>query len=396
MSLWDFVAAASIATNINDSNSKSAKILKKINSASLNVLNGDKVDYVGCGGRTTNTFGAVTVLNCDMEMILENWLVGVTGAGQLGTFMLGALFGPASVNLMNIGNKTELQYSTAKLLNYNFRCGGENVNTVYDSNQVEGIAVAGLQMPKSKKVVLVLIALFALAIYGFYLIYNFAGVFGKGIMSPVGNSGYIKNQQGNVGSKQKEIAALEASEAQQKKEQQQRTDAGYVLSPAEQEAKDTELQDTQDQLTAAESQKAELESTLKTAERQKEWLIYGNVILENRGFLVIKTVEIILGAAMTLENQTRTYLEHLFRTDKDGKQVYAGLDQAVVQWPFLEAVSSNNKSVGISVQDSVDNADQIVAEVKRQSEDIARNVSIASRASSAGGIYISDSLASLP
>ena len=309
MSLWDFVAAASIATNINDPNRKSAKILKKINSATLSVLNGDKVDYVGCGGRTTNTFGAVTVLNCDMEMILENWLVGVTGAGQLGTFMLGALFGPASVNLMNIGNKTELQYSTAKLRNYNFRCGGENVNTVYDSNQVEGIAVAGLQMPKSKKVVLVLIALFALAIYGFYLIYNFAGVFGKGIMSPVGNSGYIKNQQGNVGSKQKEIAALEASEAQQKKEQQQRTDAGYVLSPAEQEAKDTELEYTQDQLTAAESQKAELESTLKTAERQKEWLIYGNVILENRGFLVIKTVEMILGAAFTIETETRVKLE---------------------------------------------------------------------------------------
>ena len=390
MSLWDFVAAASIATNINDSNSKSAKILKKINSASLTVLNGDKVDYVGCGGRTTNTFGAVTAINCDMEMILENWLVGVTGAGQLGNFMLGALFGPGAVNVMNIGNKNELQYMNANSRNYTFRRGGKNVTSIYDSAKSPSKPDQDVEMPKSMKIVLVLIFFFALAIYGFYLIYNFAGVFGKGIMSPVGDSGYSKAQGGKVDSKDKEIAALEASEAQQNKEQQQRADAGYVLSPAEQDSKNKELQDTQAQLTAAESQKAELESTLKTAERQKEWLIYGNVILENRGFLVIKTVEIILGAAMTLENQTRTYFEVLIRTDKYGKQVIAGLDQAVVQWPLLEAASSNVNPVDISVQDLVGNGDQIIANVKMQSSDIARNVAIASNA-----IFVSDSMASM-
>ena len=307
MSLWDFVAAASIATNINDSNSKSAKILKKINSASLNILNGDKVDYVGCGGRTANTFGAITAINCDMLLIFGDLFrdslrgnVGKLGEGFLQAWgtSLYFLFGFSSVNVMNIGNKIELQYMNDNAHNYTFRRGGSPMAVFY----------ASIDSKRIIKLRIVLV-LFVLAIYGFYLIYNFAGVFGKGIMSPVGDSGYIKTQQGKVDSKDKEIAALEASEAQQKKEQQQRTDAGYVLSPAEQEAKDTELEYTQDQLTAAESQKAELESTLKTAERQKEWLIYGNVILENRGFLVIKTVEMILGAAFTIETETRVKLE---------------------------------------------------------------------------------------
>ena len=51
MSVWDFVAAASIGTNINKPDSKSAKVLKKINSATLSVLNGDSVSYVSGGGQ---------------------------------------------------------------------------------------------------------------------------------------------------------------------------------------------------------------------------------------------------------------------------------------------------------------------------------------------------------
>ena len=291
MSLWDFVAAASIATNINDSNSKSAKILKKINSASLNILNGDKVDYVGCGGRTANTFGAITAINCDMLLIFGDLFrdslrgnVGKLGEGFLQAWgtSLYFLFGFSSVNVMNIGNKIELQYMNDNAHNYTFRRGGSPMAVFY----------ASIDSKRIIKLRIVLV-LFVLAIYGFYLIYNFAGVFGKGIMSPVGDSGYIKTQQGKVDSKDKEIAALEASEAQQKKEQQQRADAGYVLSPAEQEAQDAELQDTEDQLAEVEHQKALLESTLKTAEKQKAWLIYGNVILESKGFFLMHYLEIL-------------------------------------------------------------------------------------------------------
>ena len=285
MSMWDFVAAASIATNINDPNSKAAKILKKINSASLNVLNGDKVDYVGAGGRTTNTFGAVTTINCDMQAVLQ----GYFNCNPL----WGALFGPGAVNLMTIGNKTELQYMPAGSDNLIIRRGGRNIKIATDTMAGPGATIT------------LLVWFFVLAIFGFYLIYNFAGAFGE-IMSPVGENRYVEGQQGKVDTKDQEIAALEASDAQQNKEQQQRTDAGYVLSPAEQDSKNKELQDTEDQLAAAESQKAELESTLKTAERQKAWLLYGNVILESSGFWVIKEFEKAKAASYSAMTQVIT------------------------------------------------------------------------------------------
>ena len=76
MSLWDVVAGFSIARNIKDPTSKPAKILKKINSASLLVLNGDALEYVGGGGRTYNTFGASSTFTCDFEAVLDGFLGG--------------------------------------------------------------------------------------------------------------------------------------------------------------------------------------------------------------------------------------------------------------------------------------------------------------------------------
>ena len=70
------------------------------------------------------------------------------------------------------------------------------------------------------------------------MIYNFFGACGKDKMSPVGDSEYIKDQQGKLQTTDKEIAELEASEAHQKEQQQQlqqqQTAAGYVPSPEEQ------------------------------------------------------------------------------------------------------------------------------------------------------------------
>ena len=166
-----------------------------------------------------------------------------------------------------------------------------------------------------KTAITVLIVLFALSIFGFYLIYNFFGACGKDKMSPVGDSEYIKDQQGKLQTTDKEIAELEASEAHQKEQQQQlqqqQTAAGYVPSPEEQKAQDEELEHTEKQLADAEDQREELEKTLKTAEKEKEWLIFGNVILENRGIWLVKYAEKAQGALVQAKNAVKAASEKL-------------------------------------------------------------------------------------
>lgn len=293
MSLWDVVAGVSYGRNIRHPGEDGSNILKKINSATLNVLNGEKVDYVGAGGRTTNTFGVVTMINCDMGAVIQGHFSPKT---QQWT---GAWFGPGVVNLMNIGNKTKLQYMPEKSSNYNFRRGGAEINMIYE----------GSSGPKTA--ITVLIVLFALSIFGFYLIYNFFGACGKDKMSPVGDSEYIKDQQGKLQTTDKEIAELEASEAQQKELQQQHAAEGYVPSPAEQKAQDEELEYTEKQLADAEAQRDNLEISLKKAERQKDWLIFGNVILENRGFWVIKTVEQVMGDLERVSTSVKEFTQEV-------------------------------------------------------------------------------------
>ena len=349
MSLWDVVAGFSIARNINDPDSKAAKILKKINSATLNVLNGDKVDYVGGGGRTTNTFGAVTAINCDMEAVFEGCIAGVSDY-KLYQGFLGLMFGPGAVNLMNIGNKTELQYMPNHSQNFIFRRGGKNLEFIYDSDKA------------AKTAITVLIVLFALAVFGFYLIYNFAGVFG--IMKPVLDSGYIKAQEEKVHIKDKEIAELEASEAHQKEQQQQlqqqQTAAGYVPSPEEQKAQDEELEYTEKQLADAEAQRDNLEISLKKAERQKEWLIFGNVILENRGFWVIKTVEQFKGALVIATDLEREVTHVAKKGVNTGYMLRLGLEQG----SFTGSIAtSRNKSVADN--SDVDGSDEGIEQPSR-------------------------------
>ena len=333
MSLWDVVAGVSYGRNIRHPGEDGSNILKKINSASLSVLNGEKVDYVGAGGRTTNTFGAVTMINCDMGAVIQGHFSPKT---QQWT---GAWFGPGVVNLMNIGNKTKLQYMPEKSSNYNFRRGGAEINMIYEYKK-------GTDVPKTA--ITVLIFLFALSIFGFYLIYNFFGACGKDKMSPVGDSEYIKDQQGKLQTTDKEIAELEASEAQQKELQQQHAAEGYVPSPAEQKAQDEELEYTEKQLADAEAQRDNLEISLKKAERQKDWLIFGNVILENRGFWVIKTVEQFKGASARLLTSVE---EKRQAVDEDGKKIStdganellcAKTDTVLESQPILNNAIANN------------------------------------------------------
>ena len=294
MSLWDFVAAASISTNIKDPSSTSAKILKKINSASLTVLNGDSINYVSGGGRTSNTFGASTNFTCDIEALLEGWIAGAIHADPLSktSLILGGLFlGPGAENKILMGNGTVLTYMPHHSSNFSVYRGGKPETYNYFNGEKIWLPI------KLSSI------LYALSVFGFELLYSMAGAFKKELMSPVGDKDYIKDQKALVEAKEEELAALETAEAKKKKEQQQREASGDVPSPEQIEADHAAEHAAEKKKEELDSIIAKLEAPLKTAERQKEWLLYANVILENRGMFLLKMLEKINAAYLKAKTE---------------------------------------------------------------------------------------------
>ena len=96
MSLWDFVAAASIGMQLSDKTSKDQKSFwKKFNSASVDLVNGDGLAFTNEGGYTWNIFGANVNFVCDLEALLEGAIAGSKKLDNtLGHIGLGLLFGP--------------------------------------------------------------------------------------------------------------------------------------------------------------------------------------------------------------------------------------------------------------------------------------------------------------
>jgi len=282
MSVWDFVAAASIGTNINKPDSKSGKVLKKINSATLSVLNGDSVSYVSGGGRTSNTFGANTNFTCDMEALLEGYFAGKIHADPLSKtsmFFGGLLLGPGAENKLLMGNATVLTYMPHHSSNF----------TVYRGGAPESHSYA--TWDQTCFCIKLSATLFALVVFGYELLYSFAGSFKKQLMSPVGDSKYISTQEAKIHAKEKEKASLEAAEKKQEEEQNQREASGDVPSQEQQEAQEKESALVKKNIHDSENEINDMESSLKTAERQKEWLLYANIILENRGMYLLKILE---------------------------------------------------------------------------------------------------------
>jgi hypothetical protein len=280
MSLWDFVAAASISTNINNPTSNSAKALKKINSATLSVLNGDSVNYVSGGGRTSNTFGASTNFTCDLEALLEGYFAGKFHADPLSRWSMlfgGLLLGPGAENKVLMGNATVLTYMPQHSSNF----------TVYRGGAPESHSYANWKQTCS--CIEWSATLFALGVFVFELLYTFAGI-NEG-MKPIGDSKYYSTKQAEIQAKNKEISDLEKKQKKLEYEQEQREKSGDVPSPEEQEAWEFENESIEKELEKQEEKLEDLENTLKTAERQKEWILYTNVILENRGMYLLKILE---------------------------------------------------------------------------------------------------------
>ena len=283
MSLWDLVAAASIGTNIREPDSTLAKVLKKINSATLSVLNGDSVNYVSGGGRTSNTFGASTNFTCDMEALLEGIVAGkfkadpLSGKSMLFGFLL---LGPGAENKLLMGNATVLTYMPHHSSNF----------SVYRGSGPESYSYATWN--EAYFCIKLSSVLFALVVFGYELLYSLAGsCFQKQILSPIGDSKYIATQEAKIHAKEKEKASLEAEEKKQEEAQHQREASGDVPSPEQQEAQKKESASVNKNIHDSENKKNELESSLKKAELEKELFLYFNVILENRGMYLLKILE---------------------------------------------------------------------------------------------------------
>jgi len=340
MSVWDFVAAASISTNINDPSSKSAKVLKKINSATLSVLNGDAINYVSGGGRTTNTFGSSTNFTCDIEALLEGLIAGAINANPLSakSLIVGGLFlGPGAENKILMGNGTVLTYMPHHSSNFTVYRGGQpETYNYFDGEKVWWpIKLSSI--------------LYALSVFGFELLYSMAGAFKKELMSPVGDSKYIAQQEAKVHAKEKELAALEAAEAKQKEEHQQREASGDVPSPEQIEADHAAEHAAEKEKEELESNIANLESSLKTAERQKEWLLYANVILENRGVFLMKMLEKINASLEKAKNAVNNAQKKVEELEKKLKETEAELN---VQ--FL-AITNPNPGGNETTEDAIIN-----------------------------------------
>jgi len=82
-----------------------------------------------------------------------------------------------------------------------------------------------------------------------------------------------------------------AAEKKQEEEQNQREASGDVPSQEQQEAQEKESALVKKNIHDSENEINDMESSLKTAERQKEWLLYANIILENRGMYLLKILE---------------------------------------------------------------------------------------------------------
>ena len=287
MSLFDILSAVSIGENVNHPNSKAAKILKKMDSATLTILNGEALTYTNIGGRTGNTFGVNNNFHFDVEVFLEElihtdsktiwWKKGLSG---LGSFLLG----PGSANSVMVGNRTSIDWMPKSVHNFTVIRGGKPHTFLY-GNELDDKYGKGFN--DTSKIFNWALVFFSAVIFGYDLVFNLGGQFnlnedGGGLMSPVGDPKYIST-------KQAEIAANEKKQEELKKISAQQAASGTILSP-------DALAKQQHEQQHLEHNYHELESSLQKAEREKEWLIWTNIVIENKGIWILKMLEYAKGS----------------------------------------------------------------------------------------------------
>ena len=337
MSLFDILSAVSIGENVNHPNSKAAKILKKMDSATLTILNGEALTYTNIGGRTGNTFGVNNNFQFDVEVLLEElihtdsktiwWKKGLSG---LGSFLLG----PGSANSVTVGNRTSIDWMPKNVHNFTVSRGGKPhvflyTNELYTGDQYD----KGFN--DTAKLFNIALICFSAVIFGYDLVFNLGGQFnlnedGGGLMSPVGDPKYIST-------KQAEIAANEKKQEELKKISTQQAASGTILSP-------DALEKQQEDQEHLEHNHEELEESLQKAEKEKEWLIWSNIVIENRGIWVLKFLEGVKGSFVQVANEIKIAKEGVKRAEDNLSEVASQIAVKELElqdclYPFATAIS---------------------------------------------------------
>ncbi len=330
MSLFDILSAVSIGENVNHPNSKAAKILKKMDSATLTILNGEALTYTNIGGRTGNTFGVNNNFQFDVEVLAEAvihtdsedlWKKRLSGFASF-------LLGPGSANNVTVGNRTSIDWMPKSVHNFTVIRGGKPHSFLYGNEKIEE---KGKLVADTSKIFNWALVLFSAVIFGYDLVFNLGGQFnlnedGGGLMSPVGDPKYIAT-------KQAEIAANEKKQEELKKISTQQAASGTILSP-------DALEKQQEDQEHLEHNHEELEESLQKAEKEKEWLIWSNIVIENKGIWILKMLEYAKGSFVQVADEIKIAKEGVKRAEDNLSVVASQItDQELelqASWLFLD------------------------------------------------------------
>jgi hypothetical protein len=357
MSLFDILSAVSIGKNVNDPNTKAAKILKKMDSATLTILNGEALTYTNIGGRTGNTFGVNNNFQFDAEVFLEA-LVHKAHNGMMTAFS-GFLLGPGSVNNVTVGNRNIIDWMPKNVHNFAVIRGG-NPHTFLYGNELD--IKDGVKNDTTKAFDIALF-FFSAVIFGYDLVFNLGGQFnlgkdGGGLMSPVGDPKYIAT-------KQAEIAANEKEQEELKKISEQQAASGTILSP-------DALAKQQHEQEHLEHNYHELESSLQKAEREKEWLIWTNIVIENKGIWVLKMLEYVKGSFVQVLSQIKKAKEDIGEAEKNLETATANLSTkenalvSVPQGPGQKTTEDSIRSEILELNNAKTNAANTLSAAKAE------------------------------
>lgn len=275
MSLWDIVAGISTEKSLNDHNS----VWKKINSASVDLINGDGLAFTNEGGYTWNIFGANVTFVCDLEALIEG-AIATKWHGHFAEGVLGAIFGPGADNNVVIGNKTALNYMVGHSNNFSVMRGNPEFSVTYSPlpNQT------GLSGYNPHKLMWAAIAGFALLVAGFDIALN-----------------VLKNKlNGEEEVVHEDEAEIEKYKAIVEAEQQEAEAHGQVVNP---DAGGVPVEPThaQEELEHAEHQYHSDENTLKKNETSYEWIVFSSILAENRAIWLLKFLEHLCANVKTVE-----------------------------------------------------------------------------------------------
>jgi len=321
MSLWDIVAGISTSKQLDPNNDKETKTFwKKLNSASVDLINGDGLSFTNEGGYTWNIFGANVNFVCDLEALIEG-AIATKWHGHLAEGVLGGLFfGPGANNNIVIGNSLTLNYMVGHSNNFTVMRGNPEFSISYSPWQdgalgQDGSPITGKNARNRHKLMWLAIAGFALLVAASDIALN-----------------VLKNKlNGEEEVVHEDEAEIEKYKALVEAEQQEAQAHGQVVNP---DAGGTPAEPThaQEELEHAEHQYHTDEGTLKGTETTYEWIVFASILLENRGIWLLKFLEELCAGVKTVRTELKDITNTITKVwnDASGSNDKPALQEAVI------------------------------------------------------------------